>query len=61
MVEKIRNLSPELKAIIINSIFNKSDIMYSKEGVNIRRITDNKNDLTFLVLMLINLIEGGSV
>ena len=32
------------------SIFNKTDIMYSKDGVNIRRITDNKNDLTFLLL-----------
>ena len=32
------------------SIFNKTDIMYSKDGVNIRRITDNKNGLTFLLL-----------
>ena len=32
------------------SIFNKTDVMYSKDGVNIRRITDNKNDLTFLLL-----------
>lgn len=32
------------------SIFNKTDILYSKEGTTIRRITDKKNDLTFLLL-----------
>ena len=44
---------PEIKDIkydVDYSIFNKSDIMYSKPNISIRRINDKKNGLTFILL-----------
>ena len=41
---------PDIRYDVEYSIFNKTDIVYSKDNVNIRRLTDNKNDLTFLLL-----------
>ena len=40
----------EIKSDVKYSIFNKSDIMYSKDGVNIRRIKDKKTGISYILL-----------
>ena len=42
------------------SIFNKSDIMYSENGNSIRKITDRKNGITY-VLLISNLDNGNKL
>lgn len=43
---KVEDIPYEVKY----SIFNKTDIMYSKDSVSIRKIKDKKNDLTYILL-----------
>lgn len=40
----------EIKHEVPYSIFNKSDIMYAKDGVTIRKIQDRRNGLNFILL-----------
>ncbi len=40
----------EIKYDVNYSIFNKSDIMYAKENINIRKINDIKNGVTYVLL-----------
>ncbi len=40
----------EIKYDVKYSIFNKSDIVYSKDGVDIRRIKDKKNGISYILL-----------
>lgn len=40
----------EIKHEVPYSIFNKSDIMYAKDGVTIRKIQDRRNGLSFILL-----------
>ena len=41
---------PEIKYDIDYSIFNKSDFMYSKDGVSIRKIVDKRDGIDYLLL-----------
>ena len=40
----------EIKYPVKYSVFNRSEIMYSKDGVTIRRLQDNVNGINFILL-----------
>lgn len=40
----------EIKYDVNYSIFNKSDVMYAKDGIDIRRLNDRKNGIVYVLL-----------